>query len=143
MAKRIISAAAAPKAIGPYSQAVAAGEWVFVSGQIPIDPATGTLVGGDIRAATEQALQNLAAILSAAGLGLEDVVKTTVYLENLDDFAAMNEIYAKFFPAAPPARACVQAARLPKGAAVEIEAVAWRQPKRQIRQRCPQRRRRK
>lgn len=127
MAKQIVCATAAPAAIGPYSQAVVAGDLVFVSGQIPIDPTTGQMVAGDIRDATAQVLQNLAAILAAAGLNLENVVKTTVYLTNIDDLPAMNEVYAKFFPAAPPARACVQVARLPKGAAVEIEAVAWRQ----------------
>ncbi len=130
MARQYINTAAAPAAIGPYAQAVVAGEWIFVSGQIPIDPATGSLVNGDIRTATERVLQNLEAILTAAGLGLNDVVKTTVYMTNLDDFAALNEVYARFFPSPSPARACVQVARLPKGATVEIEAVAWRQAKR-------------
>lgn len=119
-----ISTSAAPAAVGPYSQAVRAGRFVFCSGQIPLCPATGTLVAGDIRAATRQVLDNLGAVLAAAGLGFEHVVKTTVYLVDMDDFAAVNEVYAGYFTAVPPARACVEATRLPKGARVEIDAIA-------------------
>ena len=124
MSKTVISTAAAPAAIGPYSQAIRTGNLVFVSGQIPLDPATGQLLGGDIRAQTRQVLKNLAAILEAAGSGLARVVKTTVYLRDLGEFAAMNEVYAEFFSEQPPARATVQVARLPRDAAVEIELVA-------------------
>jgi len=124
VSKTVISTAAAPAAIGPYSQAIRTGNLVFVSGQIPLDPATGQLLGGDIRAQTRQVLKNLAAILEAAGSGLARVVKTTVYLRDLGEFAAMNEVYAEFFSEQPPARATVQVARLPRDAAVEIELVA-------------------
>ena len=124
MSKGVISTAAAPAAIGPYSQAIRAGNLLFVSGQIPLDPATGQLVQGDIGAQTRQVLQNLAAILEAAGSGLDRVVKTTVYLRDLGEFAAMNEVYGEFFPAQPPARATVQVARLPRDASLEIDVVA-------------------
>ncbi|MBZ5514478.1 MAG: RidA family protein [Acidobacteriia bacterium] len=124
MSKSVISTAAAPAAIGPYSQAIRAGNLLFVSGQIPLDPATGQLVQGDIGAQTRQVLQNLAAILEAAGSGLDRVVKTTVYLRDLGEFAAMNEVYGEFFPAQPPARATVQVARLPRDASLEIDVVA-------------------
>jgi 2-iminobutanoate/2-iminopropanoate deaminase len=124
VSKTVISTAAAPAAIGPYSQAIRTGDLLFVSGQIPLDPATGQLLGGDIRAQTRQVLKNLAAILEAAGSSLGRVVKTTVYLRDLGEFAAMNEVYAEFFSEQPPARATVQVARLPRDAAVEIEVVA-------------------
>jgi len=114
----------APAAIGPYSQAVRAGEFLFVSGQIPADPASGKIVEAGVAAQTERALKNLGAILAAAGLGFGSVVKTTVYLTDMERFAEMNEVYARFFGETPPARATVQAGALPKGALVEIEAVA-------------------
>jgi len=114
----------APAAIGPYSQAIRAGGFVFVSGQIPIDPATGEFVAGGIGEQTERVLQNLSAVLEAAGSGLDKVVKTTVFLADMKEFAAMNDVYAKFFTGAPPARATVAAAGLPRDARVEIEAVA-------------------
>lgn len=115
----------APKAIGPYSQARAVDGWVHCSGQIAIDPATGELVGaGDARAQTRQALRNLGAVLEAAGARFADVVKTTIFLVDLADYAAVNEAYAVFFKDAPPARSTVQVAGLPRGALVEIEAVA-------------------
>ncbi len=125
MEKLVISTNAAPAAIGPYSQAVRAGNLVFVSGQIPINPATGGLVQGDIRLQTRQVLENLKNILGAAGSSLENVVKTSVFMKDLNDYAAINEVYQEFFPSAPPARAAVQAARLPRDAGVEIEAVAF------------------
>ena len=114
----------APGAVGPYSQAVVAAGCVWVSGQIPLEPATGEMVSGGIEAQTQRALQNLAAVLAAAGSGLDRVIKTTVYLTDLDDFVAMNGVYAGFFPGEPPARACVEVSRLPKEASVEIDAVA-------------------
>ena len=114
----------APAAIGPYSQAIRAGEFVFVSGQIAIDPATGQFVNGTVAEQTERVLKNLAAVLKAAGSGLDKIVKTTVFLADMKDFAEMNEIYATFFTDAPPARATVAAAGLPRDAKVEIEAVA-------------------
>lgn len=114
----------APAAIGPYSQAIRAGEFVFVSGQIAIDPATGQFVGGTVAEQTERVLKNLAAVLKAAGSGLDKIVKTTVFLADMKDFVEMNEIYATFFTDAPPARATVAAAGLPRDAKVEIEAVA-------------------
>jgi len=122
--KDIIATDRAPRAIGPYSQAVRAGNLVFASGQIPIDPATGEFVAGGIAEQTEQVLRNLTAVFEAAGLGMDQVIKTTVFLADMDDFTAMNEIYGRFFGAAPPARATVQAARLPRDARVEIEAIA-------------------
>ena len=122
--KNIIATDRAPRAIGPYSQAVRAGDLVFASGQIPIDPATGEFVAGGIAEQTEQVLRNLTAVFEAAGVGMNQVVKTTVFLANMDDFTAMNEVYGRFFGAEPPARATVQAARLPRDARVEIEAIA-------------------
>jgi 2-iminobutanoate/2-iminopropanoate deaminase len=122
--KEIIATNHAPQAIGPYSQAVRAGNLIFASGQIPIDPATGQFVSGGIAEQTEQVLKNLKALFAAAGVGLEQVVKTTVFLADMDDFAAMNEVYGRYFADASPARATVQAARLPRDARVEIEAIA-------------------
>ena len=122
--KEIIQTTDAPAAIGPYSQAVRAGGFVFVSGQIPFDPETMQFVSQDVAAQTEQVLRNVQAILAAAGTSLEQVVKTTVFLADMGDFAAMNEVYGRFFATHPPARATVQAARLPKDARVEIEVIA-------------------
>jgi 2-iminobutanoate/2-iminopropanoate deaminase len=122
--KNIIATDHAPRAIGPYSQAVQAGDLVFASGQIPIDPATGEFVAGGIAEQTEQVLRNLTAVFEAAGVEMNQVVKTTVFLADMDDFTAMNEVYGRFFGDAPPARATVQAARLPRDARVEIEAIA-------------------
>lgn len=114
----------APAAIGPYSQAVRSGGFLFCSGQIPLDPATGKMVGGGIEVQTERVLQNLAAVLESGGSSLRSVVKTTVFLVDLADFPAMNGVYGRFFPEDPPARATVQVSRLPAGALVEIDAVA-------------------
>ncbi len=114
----------APAAIGPYSQAIASGHFVFLSGQIPLDPKTGNLVEGGIKAQTERVMQNLAAVLKAAGCTFSDVVKTTIYLTSLGDFQAVNEIYGKAFESSPPARATVEVSALPRGAMVEIEAIA-------------------
>lgn len=124
MSKDVISTSKAPAALGPYSQAVRWGDLIFVSGQIPIDPATSQVVGDDVAAQTERVLKNLAAILEAAGASLGQVLKTTVYLRDLNDFGKMNEVYARFFSEQPPARATVQVARLPRDVSVEIEAVA-------------------
>ncbi len=114
----------APQAIGPYSQAVKTQGWVFCSGQIPLDPVSMELIAGDIRAQTERVLLNLQAVLEAAGSSLQKVVRTTVYLADMADFAAMNEVYAKFFGESRPARSTVQAARLPRDARIEIDAIA-------------------
>jgi 2-iminobutanoate/2-iminopropanoate deaminase len=122
--KRKVETTGAPKAIGPYSQAIVAGDFVFASGQIPLDPNTGEMVAGDIAAQTEQVLRNLSAVLEAAGSSLESVVKTTVYLADMNDFVRMNEVYAGFFTTDAPARATVEAARLPRDARVEIDAIA-------------------
>ncbi len=123
MTRHAVSTPEAPQAIGPYSQALRCGEWLFVSGQIPLDP-EGRLVPGGIAEQTERVILNIGAILRAEGLGLEHVAKTTVFLAQMKDFPAMNEIYARFFKAPFPARATVQAAALPRGVAVEIEAIA-------------------
>ena len=122
--KKIISTENAPKAIGPYSQAVEANGTLYISGQLPIDPATGKFVEGGIKEQTEQCLKNIAAILSAAGYSFENVVKSTVLLDKISDFAAMNEIYAKYYTQNPPARAAFEVASLPLGALVEIETIA-------------------
>ncbi len=122
--REIISTENAPRAIGPYSQAVRVGGFVFASGQIPIDPATGEFVAGGVAEQTDQVLRNVSAVLEAAGTGLNRVVKTTVFLADMNDFIAMNEVYGRFFGEQPPARATVQAARLPRDARVEIEAIA-------------------
>jgi 2-iminobutanoate/2-iminopropanoate deaminase len=122
--KEIISTENAPGAIGPYSQAIKTGGMIFCSGQIPIDPATGEFVAGGVAEQTEQVLKNLSAVLEAAGAGLNHVVKTTVFVADMNDFVAMNEVYARFFSENKPARATVQAARLPRDARVEIECIA-------------------
>ena len=122
--KEIIQTVHAPQAIGPYSQAIKANEMVFASGQIATDPLTGQFVAEGIKEQTEQVLKNLAAVLEAAGSSLDRVVKTTVFLLDMQEFSAMNEVYARFFKDEPPARATVQAARLPRDARVEIEAIA-------------------
>ena len=124
MNRNVIHTESAPKAIGPYSQAIRIGDFVYTAGQVSIVPATGDLIAGDIEAQTRQALNNLKAVLEAAGSGLDKVVKTTVFMTNLGDFARMNGVYAEFFPSQPPARSTVQVAALPKGAMVEIECVA-------------------
>ena len=121
--RQAVSTQAAPAAIGPYSQAVRAGDFLFVSGQIPLDPATGTLVDADVRTQTRRVLENLSAIVSAGGASLGHVVKTTVYLADMNDFAAMNEVYATFFSTPAPARATVQVGRLPRDVKIEIDAV--------------------
>lgn len=122
--RQAVSTDAAPKAIGPYSQAVRAGQLLFVSGQVPIDPATGDLVDGDIAAQTDRVLRNITEILKAAGLSLDHVVRTTVYLADMNDFGRMNEVYGRYFAAPAPARATVQVARLPKDARIEVDAIA-------------------
>ncbi len=122
--REVISTKDAPQAIGPYSQAIRANGFVFVSGQIPTDPATQQLIQGDAAAQTERVLKNLGAILQAAGSGLEKVVRSTVYLKNMGDFGAMNEVYGRHFTSAPPARATVEVARLPKDVLVEIDVIA-------------------
>ena len=123
MMNKIISTSNAPAAVGPYSQAVLAGNTLYCSGQIGLDPATGTMSGDDIRTQTEQVMKNVAAVLSAAGTGFENVVKTTCFLADINDFAVFNEIYATYFTG-KPARSCVAAAALPKGALVEVEVIA-------------------
>ena len=122
--KQVIHTDKAPAAIGPYSQAIQIGDLLFVSGQVPIDPSTGAMVEGDIKAQAQQSLNNLKAILNAAGTNMGAVVKTTVFLQDMNDFAAMNEVYAQFFQEPYPARSAVQVARLPKDVLVEIEAIA-------------------
>lgn len=122
--KEIVSTDKAPGAIGPYSQAIKANGMLFCSGQIPLDPATGEFVSGGVSEQTEQVFKNLIAVLEAGGSSLDDVVKTTVFLADMADFAAMNDVYAKYFDSNKPARATVQAARLPRDAKVEIECIA-------------------
>ncbi len=126
MARERIQTSGAPAAIGPYSQAIASSTLVFASGQIALDPASGQLVEGDVRAQTRQALHNLSAVLEAAGSSLGQVVKTTVFLVAMADFTAMNEVYGEFFASDPPARSTIAVAELPRNARVEIEAVALR-----------------
>lgn len=123
--KTVVSSPDAPAAIGPYSQAVKAGGFLYLSGQVPLDPKTGLLAAGGVAEQTRRVLDNLSAVLAAAGLGLPDVVKTTVFMTDLGAFGDMNKVYAEAFPAQAPARATVQVSALPKGAQVEIEAVAW------------------
>ena len=122
--KKVIATDKAPGAIGPYSQAIKAGSMIFCSGQIPLDPATGEFVSDDVTEQTEQVFKNLIAVLEAAGAGLNAVVKTTVFLADMGEFAAMNEVYGRYFSDNKPARATVQAARLPRDARVEIECIA-------------------
>lgn len=124
MAKEIISTDKAPAAIGPYSQAVKIGDRLFTSGQIPINPATGEVVEGGVEEQAKQVLENLKAVLNAAGADFKDVIKTTVFIKNMADFAAINKIYSEYFTAPYPARSCVEVARLPKDVLVEIEAIA-------------------
>ena len=124
MEKRIIKTDLAPAAIGPYSQGIRIGDFLFTSGQIALDPATGEMCSGEIEQETEKTLQNIEAILKAGGLSLSHVVRTTVYLADLNHFSRMNQVYEQFFSTNKPARACVQVAALPKGAKVEIDAVA-------------------
>ena len=122
--RQAVSSDAAPKAIGPYSQAIRAGSLVFVSGQIPLNPVTGTMVDGDISTQTHRVFANLRAILEAAGTSFDQVVRTTVYLADMNDFGIVNEIYGTYFSAPAPARATIQAARLPKDARIEIDVIA-------------------
>lgn len=122
--REVVSTPDAPKAIGPYSQAIKAGGFVFTAGQVAIDPATGQVVPGDVAAQTERVMKNLAAILQAAGSGFEQVVRCTVFLKSMNDFTAMNEVYGRYFTAAPPARSTVEVARLPKDVLVEIDVTA-------------------
>jgi 2-iminobutanoate/2-iminopropanoate deaminase len=124
MEKTIIQTKRAPAAVGPYSQAIQVGRFLYTAGQIPLDPVTGKMVDDDITIQAERALQNLKAVLEAAGGGLGDVVKTTVFLQDMGEFAAMNAVYAQYFGESPPARSAVQVAALPLGARIEIEAVA-------------------
>ncbi|MEP6917098.1 MAG: RidA family protein [Acidobacteriota bacterium] len=122
--RQAISTPSAPKAIGPYSQAIRAGALLFVSGQVPIDPATGAIVDGDVAAQTHRVLRNLEEILKAGGASFDQVVRTTVFLADMNDFAAMNEVYATYFSAPAPARATVQVSRLPRDARIEIDVIA-------------------
>jgi 2-iminobutanoate/2-iminopropanoate deaminase len=124
--KKIIKTGGAPEAIGPYSQAVEAGGLVFISGQIPIDPKSGNVLQADIKAQARQVMENANAILSEAGCGMPQVVKVTIYLKNMADFAAMNEVYGGYFRSDPPARATVEVSRLPKDVAVEMDFIAWK-----------------
>lgn len=123
-ARSVVQSGDAPKPIGPYSQAIKAGEFVFCAGQIAIDPATGQLIQGDVAAQADRVLKNLAAVLSAAGTDLEHAIKTTIYIKNISDFAAVNEVYGKYFKASPPARSTVGVAALPKDALIEIDVIA-------------------
>lgn len=122
--REIVATELGPKAIGPYSQAVKVNGFVFTAGQVALDPETGSMVGSEIKSQTERVMQNLKGIVEAAGSSLEKVVKTTVFLKDMNDFAAMNEIYARYFSSTPPARSTVEVARLPKDARVEIEVIA-------------------
>ena len=124
--KKVLATEKAPAAIGPYSQAVRGGDYVYVSGQLPIDPATGAFAGEDIASQTKQSLTNIKAILESEGLTMANVVKTTVLLQNIGDFGAMNEVYATYFADAAPARAAFEVGKLPKDALIEIEAVAYK-----------------
>ncbi|MCG0276529.1 MAG: RidA family protein [Thermosediminibacteraceae bacterium] len=124
--KKVIKTDMAPKAIGPYSQAVMVGDFLFASGQIAINPATGEIVEGGIEAQTRQVMENVKNILQAAGMDFSNVVKTTVFITNMDDFAKVNEIYATYFGENPPARSCVEVSKLPKGALIEVEVIAHR-----------------
>lgn len=125
MGKVAVSTKKAPAAIGPYSQAVRLGNLVFTSGQIPADPASGEIVPGGVEAQARQVLKNLGEVLSASGVSLDNVLKTTLFIKNMDDFTLINKVYAEFFSSQPPARSCVEVARLPKDVLIEIEAVAY------------------
>jgi 2-iminobutanoate/2-iminopropanoate deaminase len=124
--KKIVKTSDAPPAIGPYSQAVEAGGFVFVSGQIPLDPRTGNLVQGDIKEQTRRVMENAKAIIAAAGCTMVHVVKATIFLKSMSDFAAVNEVYGSYFPSDPPARATVEVSRLPKDVSVEMDFIAWK-----------------
>ncbi|NFA60544.1 RidA family protein [Clostridium sporogenes] len=124
MEKVVISTKKAPAALGAYSQAIKVGDLLFTSGQVPLDPATGKLVSDDIKKATERSMENLKAVLEEAGTSFDKVIKTVIFLKDMNDFAAVNEVYAKYFKENPPARSCVQVGKLPKDALVEIELVA-------------------
>ncbi|TYP51575.1 RidA family protein [Thermosediminibacter litoriperuensis] len=124
--KKVIKTDMAPKAIGPYSQAIMVGDFLFASGQVAINPATGEVVEGGIEAQTRQVMENVKNILQAAGMDFSNVVKTTVFITNMDDFAKVNEIYAGYFGENPPARSCVEVSRLPKGVLIEVEVIAHR-----------------
>jgi len=122
--KRVIQTEKGPKAIGPYSQAIEAGDLLFLSGQIPIDPKTGELIMGDIRKQTQQVLENIKGILESQRRGMEDVVKVTIFLKDMGNFSQVNEVYATYFPSSPPARSTVEVAKLPRDVDIEIEAIA-------------------
>ena len=124
MGKKVIQTEKAPKPIGPYSQAIRAGNFIFLSGQIPIDPSTGEMVGGDIRQQTRQVLENMKGVLESQGLGMQDVVKVNIFLKDMGNFNEMNEVYATYFSSSPPARSTVEVAKLPRNADIEIEAIA-------------------
>jgi len=124
MKKKVIQTEGAPKAIGPYSQAIQAGNFLFLSGQIPLDPKTGELVKGDIRKQTQQVLENIKGILESQGLGVEDVVKVTIFLKDIGNFNQVNEVYATYFLSSPPARSTVEVVKLPRDADIEIETIA-------------------
>ena len=124
MKKRVIQTGKAPKAIGPYSQAIQAGSFLFLSGQIPLDPTSGELVKGDIREQARRVLENLKGVLESQNLGMEDVVKVTIFLKDMGNFSQVNEVYGAYFPSSPPARSTVEVARLPRDVDIEIEAIA-------------------
>jgi 2-iminobutanoate/2-iminopropanoate deaminase len=126
LAREIIATDDAPKAIGPYSQAVKAGGMVFVSGQIPIDPKTGIVVQSDIRTQAKLVMENAKAIITSAGCAMSDIVKATIYLKNMSDFGAVNEVYGNYFPTDPPARATVEVSRLPKDVGIEMDFIAYK-----------------
>jgi 2-iminobutanoate/2-iminopropanoate deaminase len=126
--KSIISTEGAPMAIGPYSQAVGRNGWLFLSGQIPLDPVTGEVTGTSVAEQTTRVLENMKAVLAAAGLGLDDVVKTTVFLKDLSAFGSMNEVYSRYFSESAPARSTVEVSRLPRDVQVEVEAIAFKEP---------------
>ena len=125
MKSKPITTSRAPKAIGPYSQAIQVGKMIFLSGQIPLDPNTGELVTGDIREQTRRVLENLKGVLESQNLGMENIVKTTIFLKNMDHFTMVNEIYATYFQSSPPARSTVEVAKLPRNSDIEIEAIAF------------------
>jgi len=122
--KKVIQTEKAPQAIGPYSQAIHAGNMIFLSGQIPLDPKTGELTGGDIQQQTRRVLENMKGVLESQNLGMEDIVKVTIFLKNMEHFSKVNEVYGTYFPSSPPARSTVEVARLPRNAEIEIEAIA-------------------